>query len=50
MSHNSNTMKNGRNPETHEIIDELKEIDPMKVKLDASVYSIIPEAPKPIQE
>ncbi|MDO4416603.1 MAG: hypothetical protein Q4C20_16135 [Erysipelotrichaceae bacterium] len=27
-SHNSNTMKNGRNPETHEVIDELKRVDP----------------------
>ena len=50
MSRNSNTMKNGRNPETHEIIDELKEIDPMEVKLDASVYGVIPQAPEPIQE
>ncbi len=38
MSQNSNTMKNGRNPETHEVIDELKEIDPLTVKLDASSY------------
>ena len=50
MSRNSNTMKNGRNPETHEILDELKEIDPMEVKLDASVYGVIPQAPEPIQE
>ncbi len=47
MSHNSNTMKNGRNPETHEVIDELKEIDPMVVNLDASAYGNIPE---PAQE
>ena len=50
MSRNSNTMKNGRNPETHEILDELKEIDPMEVKLDASVYGVIPQTPEPIQE
>ena len=50
MSRNSNTMKNGRNPETHEIIDELTEIDPMKVDLDASVYGIIPETPEPTRE
>ena len=50
MSRNSNTMKNGRNPETHEILDELNEIDPMEVKLDASVYGVIPQAPEPIQE
>ncbi len=50
MSRNSNTLKNGRNPETHEILDELKEIDPMEVKLDASVYGVIPQAPEPIQE
>lgn len=50
MSRNSNTMKNGRNPETHEILDELKEIDPMEVKLDASVYGVIPQTPDTIQE
>ncbi len=46
MSYNSNTMKNGRNPETHEILDELRVIDPMKVDLDASGYGIIPEIPE----
>ncbi len=34
------------NPETHEILDELKVIDPMKVDLDASGYGIIPETPE----
>ncbi len=38
MSQNSNTMKNGRNPETHEVIDEIKEIDPLTVSLDSSAY------------
>ena len=42
MSKNCNTMKNGRNPETHEVIDELKPIDPLKVELDASAYGVIP--------
>ena len=28
-SRNPNTMKNGRNPETHEILDELKPVPPM---------------------
>ena len=42
MNMNSNTMKNGRNPETHEVIDELKPIDPLKVTLDTSAYGVIP--------
>ncbi len=50
MSHNSNTLKNGRNPETHEILDELKEIDPMEVNLDASVYGVLPELPEAAQK
>ncbi len=41
-SQNSNTMKNGTNPETHEILDELKPIDPLQVTLDPQVYSIVP--------
>ncbi len=41
-SQNSNTMKNGRNPETHEVLDELKPVDPLKVTLDAGVYFRIP--------
>ncbi len=45
MSKNSNTMKNGRNPETHEVIDELRQIDPMTVTLDASVYGELPDIP-----
>ena len=45
MSKNSNTMKNGRNPETNEVIDELKEIDPLIVRLDAGAYRTIPETP-----
>ncbi len=44
MSKNSNTMKNGRNPETHEVIDELKQVDPLTVTLDASAYGNIPDA------
>ncbi len=43
MSKNSNTMKNGRNPETHEVIDELKQVDPLTVTLDASAYGELPE-------
>ncbi len=42
MSKNSNTMKNGRNPETHEVLYELKTIEPLSVNLDPSVYGIIP--------
>ena len=46
MSKNSNTMKNGRNPETHEVIDELKPVDPLTVKLDASAYGTLPDLPE----
>ena len=42
-SKNSNTMKNGRNPETHEVIDELKPVEPLTVTLDASAYGRLPE-------
>ncbi len=45
-SHNSNTMKNGRNPETHEVIDELKPVDPMTVDLDAAAYQFVPPVPE----
>lgn len=44
-SHNSNTMKNGRNPETHEVIDELKPVAPLVVKLDPNTYSYVPSIP-----
>ena len=44
MSQNSNTMKNGRNPETHEVIDELKPIDPLEVTLDGTAYRELPAA------
>ncbi|MBQ9517582.1 MAG: C69 family dipeptidase [Eubacterium sp.] len=43
MSENSNSMKNGKNPETHEVLDELKKVKPMKVNLDAENYSKVPE-------
>lgn len=41
-SKNSRTMKNGVNPETEELLDELEPIEPLKVNLDASVYQEIP--------
>ncbi len=44
-SKNSNTLKNGRNPETHEILDELNHIDPIKVELDGSLYKAVPQVP-----
>ena len=31
-SKNSSTLKNGINPETHELLDELNPIDPIKVE------------------
>ena len=40
-SKNSNTMKNGRNPETNEVLDERKPIDPLEVTLDATVYGVV---------
>ena len=43
-SKNCNTLKNGRNPETNEILDELKPVDPIKVDLDGSAYNVVPEA------
>ena len=43
MSKNSNTMKNGRNPETHDATDELKKIEPLAVGLDGAAYQKIPE-------
>ena len=42
-SQNCNTLKNGRNPETHEVLDELRPIPPMEVALDASVWQEILE-------
>ena len=41
MAKNSNTLRNGINPETHEILDELKTIQPIKVSPDVSVYKKI---------
>ena len=35
-SRNSNTMKNGRNPETHEVLDEVRVLLPIDIRLDAS--------------
>ncbi len=49
LSTNSNTMKNGRNPETHEVIDELKPIAPLTVRLDGAAYRMIPEPAGPDQ-
>lgn len=41
MAKNSNTLRNGINPETHEILDELRTIQPIKVSPDVSVYKKI---------
>ena len=40
-SKNSNTMKNGRNPETGEVTDQLKDVAPITVSLDASAYRTV---------
>lgn len=45
-SKNSNTMKNGRNPETGEVLDELRAVAPLTVALDPSVYAQVPETPE----
>ena len=37
MSYNSNTMKNGRNPETDEVYDTLVEIDPLDLSKDKNL-------------
>ena len=37
MSYNSNTMKNGRNPETDEVYDTLVEIDPLDLGADKNL-------------
>ncbi len=42
MSKNSNTMKNGRNPETGETLDELKAVPPMEHGMDPTPYTLIP--------
>ena len=42
VSKNSNSLKNGRNPETHEVLDELKPIAPLTVTLDALAYLASP--------
>ena len=45
MSSNSNTMKNGRNPETGEILDVNRVLEPLDVSLDSSAYYAIPDIP-----
>lgn len=46
QSANSNTLKMMRNPETHQVTDEERTLQPIEVNLDASVYAKVPEAPK----
>lgn len=40
ISSNSNTLKNGRNPETGEVLDERRAIPPLEVTLDPSAYAL----------
>ena len=35
---NSNTMKYGKNPETNDISDELRQVSPLTVRPDPSVW------------
>ncbi len=34
----SNTLKNGRDPETHKVLNELRDVDPLKITLDPAPY------------
>ncbi len=49
LSKNSNSLKNGRNPETHEVLDERRSVAPMTLALDASAYGTLPEPSYGIQ-
>ena len=42
MAKNSNTLKNDRDPKTHEVLDTLRVIPPMEVTLDSSAYGVVP--------
>lgn len=42
MAQNSNTMRKGRNPETHELLEEDKPLTPFVPKGDLSLYDIAP--------
>ena len=42
MAKNCDTLKNNRDPKTHEILDTLKTIPPMEVTLDPAAYGFIP--------
>ena len=41
-SQNSNTMKNSRNPDTSEVLDELKSVRPLELFLDPEAYFRVP--------
>jgi hypothetical protein len=41
-SQNSNTMKNSRNPDTSEVLDELKSVRPLELSLDPEAYFRVP--------
>ncbi len=46
QSNNSNSMQLGRNPETHEVLDTKRVLEPMEVDLDPAAYSEVPNAPE----
>ena len=48
-SADSNTMKLGRNPETHEILNQERVLPTMEVSLDPSAYADVPDVPKASQ-
>ena len=43
MNKNSNTLKKGRDPETHRILDENVVPDPLEIRCDSSGYAVVPE-------
>ncbi len=45
QSQNSNTLKMQRDPQTHEILDTQRVLDPMEITLDATIYEKVPDTP-----
>ena len=43
QSDNSNSMQMGRDPETHQILNTKRVLDPMKVDLDPAAYEAVPD-------
>ncbi len=43
LSEESNSMQMGVNPETHEVLKEKRQIEPMQISLDPSAYAQVPD-------